>query len=177
MTAANCAATALAAAGLAPTTVSLLPGRSDRILGLAAAAVLGLPAVPYEPGRTDTVVVAYDLNGIDPDLMEGLRRRADGEVLHEHATCWTSPPPVSPDSSALLAQVVSVAWQDDDRPAEEIAREVAEADPAADPGDGATPPDPDEAFRAYVAAVAPGWLTGSRDHLGSPGPVPSSRFA
>ncbi|MGW6873559.1 hypothetical protein ACWGF3_09265 [Streptomyces xanthophaeus] len=170
-------ATALAAAGLAPTTVSLLPGRSDRILGLAAAAVLGLPAVPYEPGRTDTVVVAYDLNGIDPDLVEGLRRRADGEVLHEHATCWTSPPPVSPDSSALLAQIVSVAWQDDDRPAEEIAREIAEADPAADPGDGATPPDPDEAFRAYVAAVAPGWLTGSRDHLGSPGPVPSSRFA
>ncbi|WP_405713986.1 hypothetical protein OG264_32560 [Streptomyces xanthophaeus] len=170
-------AMALAAAGLAPTTVSLLPGRSDRILGLAAAAVLGLPAVPYEPGRTDTVVVAYDLNGIDPDLVEGLRRRADGEVLHEHATCWTSPPPVSPDSSALLAQIVSVAWQDDDRPAEEIAREIAEADPAADPGDGATPPDPDEAFRAYVAAVAPGWLTGSRDHLGSPGPVPSSRFA
>ncbi|MFD3694938.1 hypothetical protein ACFWUZ_02040 [Streptomyces sp. NPDC058646] len=170
-------ALALAAAGQEPATVSLLPGRSDRILGLAAAAVLGLPAVPYEPARTDTVVVAYDLNDCDGDLVQSLRTRADRQVLHEHATRWTGPPPVSADSSALLAQIVAVAWKDDDRPEEEIAREVAAADPTADPGDGAAPRDPDEAFRAYAAAVAPGWLTGTRDHLGSPGPVPSSRFA
>nr|WSX48614.1 hypothetical protein OG409_06435 [Streptomyces sp. NBC_00974] len=53
----------------------------------------------------------------------------------------------------------------------------AAADPAADEGDGATPPDTDEAFRAYAAALAPGWLTGPRDGIGSSGPVPSSRFA
>ncbi|MET9324682.1 hypothetical protein ABZX75_31685 [Streptomyces sp. NPDC003038] len=161
----------------ATTTVSLLPGRSDRILGLAAAAVLGLPAVPYAPTRTDTAVIAYDLGDCDPQLAQSLRTRAEGQVLHEHATRWTSPPPVSPDSSALLAQYVQSPWREDDRPEEEIARDVARADAAPDPGDGEGPPDPDDAFRAYAAAVAPGWLTGTRDHLGSPGPVPSSRFA
>ncbi|MFI5760997.1 hypothetical protein ACIA8F_08625 [Streptomyces sp. NPDC051563] len=166
-------ALALDAAGRRPATVSLLPGRSDRILGLAAATVLGLPAVPYEPGRPDTLVVAYDLGEADP----GLAERADGQILYEHATRWTSPPPVSADFSALQAQLVTEPWKDDTRPEEEIARDIAAADPAADEGDGATPPDTDEAFRAYAAALAPGWLTGPRDRIGSPGPVPSSRFA
>lgn len=168
---------ALEATGRWPATVSLLPGRSDRILGLAAAAVLGLPAVPYEPARTDTVVVAYDLNDCDPEAVRSLRVRAEGQVLHEHASRWIDPPPVSPDSSALLAQFAAVPWEDDDRPEEEVARDVAAADPAADEGDGGTPPDPDGAFRAFAAAVAPGWLTGPRDRLGSAGPVSSSRFA
>ncbi|MFB7462994.1 hypothetical protein ACFCZ1_05720 [Streptomyces sp. NPDC056224] len=170
-------ALALDATGRRPGTVSLLPGRSDRILGLAAAAVLGLPAVPYEPARTDTLVVAYDLNDCDPEVAQSLRERADGQVLHEHVTRWTSPPPVSADFSALLAQFVSAPWEDDERPEEAIARDIASADPAADEGDGETPPDPDEAFRAYAAAVAPGWLTGTRDRIGSAGPVHSSRFA
>ncbi|MFB7170543.1 hypothetical protein ACFCYM_06895, partial [Streptomyces sp. NPDC056254] len=63
------------------------------------------------------------------------------------------------------------------RPEEEIARDVAAADPAPDGGDGAAPPDPDEAFRAFAAGVAPGWLAAPRDRISSPGPVPSSRFA
>ncbi|MET7370633.1 hypothetical protein ABZS61_33180 [Streptomyces sp. NPDC005566] len=52
----------LAAAGVRPRSVSLLPDRGSRILGLAAAGVLGLPAEPFEAGREDTVVIAYDLN-------------------------------------------------------------------------------------------------------------------
>ncbi|WP_183064131.1 hypothetical protein [Streptomyces sp. gCLA4] len=168
---------ALEAAGRRPASVSLLPGRSDRILGLAAAAVIGLPAVPYEPGRTDTLVVAYDLNRCDPDLVRTLHARADGQILSEHATCWTDPPAVSADFSTLLCQFVAPPWQDDDRSEEEIARDIAAADPAPDGGDGAAPPDPDEAFRAFVAGVAPGWLAAPRDRVASPGPVPSSRFA
>ncbi|MGW6706194.1 hypothetical protein ACWGDE_15055 [Streptomyces sp. NPDC054956] len=164
---------ALDATGRRPASVSLLPGRDDRILGLAAAAVLGLPAVPYEPGRPDTLVVAYDLGEADPSLAE----RADGQILYEHATRWTNPPPVSADFSVLQAQFAVRPWQDDTRPEEEIARDVAAADPAADEGDGQTPSDTDEAFRAYAAALAPGWLTGPRDRTASSGPVPSSRFA
>ncbi|MBT2450528.1 hypothetical protein J7F03_26325 [Streptomyces sp. ISL-43] len=166
-------ALALDATGRRPASVSLLPGRDDRILGLAAAAVLALPAVPYEPGRPDTLVVAYDLGEADPSLSE----RADGQILYEHATRWTDPPPVSADFSALQAQFAVRPWKDDTRPEEEIAREVAAADPAPDEGDGETPPDPDDAFRAYAAALAPGWLTGPRDRIDSSGPVPSSRFA
>ncbi|CAM5316264.1 hypothetical protein [Streptomyces avidinii] len=170
-------ALALEAAGRRPGTVSLLPGRSDRILGLAAARVLELPAVPYEPARTDTLVVAYDLNAADPDLVRTLHARVDGQILSEHATCWTDPPAVSADFSALLCQFVSPPWKDDRRPEEEIALDIAAAAAGADEGDGATPPDPDEDFRAFVAAVATDWLTAPRDRVASPGPVPSSRFA
>ncbi|MCY0936510.1 hypothetical protein [Streptomyces sp. H34-S4] len=166
-------ALALDATGRRPATVSLLPGRSDRILGLAAATVLALPAVPYEPTRTDTLVVAYQLGEEDLALQE----RTDGQIVYEHATRWTGPPPVSADFSALQAQFVTEPWKEDTRPEEEIARDIAAADPTADEGDGATPPDTDEAFRAYAAALAPGWLTGPRDRIGSAGPVPSSRFA
>ncbi|MDJ0382793.1 hypothetical protein [Streptomyces sp. G-G2] len=175
-------ALALAATGQRPTSVSLLPGRSDRILGLAAASVFGLPALPYDPARTDTVVVAHDLNAGDPGLVATLRTRADGQILYEHATCWTGPPPVSADFSALLCQYVVAPWAAhgdraaDERPEEEVARDVVAADPAPDGGDGLTPADPDREFLAYAAAVAPGWLGGTRDRVGSPGPVPSSRF-
>ncbi|MFI1646637.1 hypothetical protein ACH4XT_06790 [Streptomyces avidinii] len=170
-------ALALEAAGRRPATVSLLPGRSDRILGLAAARVLELPAVPYEPARTDTLVVAYDLNAADPDLVRTLHARADGQILSEHATCWTDPPAVSADFSTLLCQFVSPPWKDDQRPEEEIALDIAEAAAGPDEGDGATPPDPDGAFRDFAAAVAADWLTAPRDRVASPGPVPSSRFA
>ncbi|MFG2989094.1 hypothetical protein ACGFZK_07305 [Streptomyces sp. NPDC048257] len=170
-------ALALEAAGRRPATVSLLPGRSDRILGLAAGRVLGLPSVPYEPGRPDTLVVAYDLNAVHPDLLRTLHARADGQILSEHATCWTDPPAVSADFSALLCQIVVPPWKDDQRPEEEIVRDIAQAAAGPDEGDGATPPDPDEAFRAFVTAVGDSWLTGPRDRVASPGPVLSSRFA
>ncbi|MFI5979507.1 hypothetical protein ACIBEA_01385 [Streptomyces sp. NPDC051555] len=175
-------ALALGAAGQHPSTVSLLPGRADRILGLAAAGVLGLPVVPYDPARPDTVVVSYDLRASDPELVRTLRTRTTGQVLHEHLTCWTDPPPVSADSSALLCQYAVAPWAAhgdrpaDERPEEDVARDVVDADPAPDEGDGQTPADPDEALRTYVAAVAPGWLGGARDHARSPGPVPGSRF-
>ncbi|WP_412075906.1 hypothetical protein ACLF6K_08760 [Streptomyces xanthophaeus] len=168
---------ALEAAGRAPGTVSLLPGRSDRILGLAAAQVLGLPVVPYEPTRTDTLVVAHDLNAVDRDLVRTLHARADGQILYEHATCWTDPPAVSADFSALLCQYVAPRRQDEDRAEEAVAREIAAADTEPDEGDGATPHDADEGFRAFVTGISTGWLSAPRDRVASPGPVPSSRFA
>jgi hypothetical protein len=184
--------TVLGAAGLSPRTVSLLPGRADQALGLAASQVLGLPAEPFAPGRADTVVIAYDLSGADGELLAALHERAPGQVLHEHATCWTEPPAVSADVSTLLCQTVVPPWGErlrqtsegsveksppDERGPRELAAEILRADPAHDDGDGATPPDPDEALARFVAGVAGHWPAGGpRDRVRSPGPVPSSRF-
>lgn len=183
----------LAAADRRPRTVSLLPDRSSRILGLAAAQVLGLPAEPFDPARGDTVVVAYDLKELDPELASVLRERTPGQVVYEHATCWTDPPAVTADVSTLLRQAVVVPWgahhryppggdpvqvPADDRPAEEVAAEIVAADATPDTGDGATPADvdSDEALAAFVTATRGHWLQGARARVTSPGPVPSSRF-
>ena len=72
----------------------------------------------------------------------------------------------------------------DERPADVIAAEIAQAKPLEDPGDGTAPPDPDENLRRFVEGVtAPderkrggGWLGGYREHVPDAGPVPSTRF-
>ncbi|GAB2728517.1 tetratricopeptide repeat protein [Streptomyces bullii] len=188
--------TVLDAAGARPESVSLLPDRSSRILGLAAADVLGLPALPFAPGRENTVVVAYDLNDLagedgGPEILQQLFHRVPGQVLHEHASCWTDPPAVTPDSVALLHQSVVAPWgaglrqsadggveqgEPDDRPEAEIAAEIVAADPATDEGDGETPADPDAHLADFVAAVGGTWLQGDRAALKTSGPVRSSRF-
>ncbi|MEV5439379.1 hypothetical protein AB0K80_25705 [Streptomyces sp. NPDC052682] len=188
--------TVLEAAGVRPESVSLLPDRGSRILGLAAAELLGLPARPFEPGRENTVVVAYDLNDLagedgGPEVLERLFHRAPGQVLHEHASCWTDPPAVTPDSAALLHQSVVAPWgaglrQSDDggveegepdlRPEAEIAADIVAADPSPDQGDEGTPADSDARLAAFVATVRDTWLHGDRAALKTSGPVPSSRF-
>ncbi len=183
--------TVLEAAGVRPTSVSLLPDRAGRVLGLAAAEVLGLPAVPFAPERADTVVVAYDLNDVDPEILGQLYERTPGQVLHEHASCWTDPPAVCADSVTLLHQSNTAPWAGllrqtedggiersapDERPEEEIAADIVCADPTPEEGDDDAPADPDEALRAFVEAVRATWLQGERARLQSSGPVPSSRF-
>ncbi|MBE1537266.1 hypothetical protein [Actinomadura algeriensis] len=182
----------LDAAGVRPERVGLLPDRSSAILGLAAAELLGLPAEPFEPGRPDALVVAYDLNEAGENVLGGLWERAAGQVLFEHATCWTDPPPVTADVSGLLHQVAVPPWgaglrarpdgpvertEPDGRPPAEIAAEIVRAEPDADEGDGDAPPDPDDAAAVLVAAARAQWLTGPREPVRSPGPVRSSRFA
>ncbi|WP_327270070.1 hypothetical protein OG233_26345 [Streptomyces sp. NBC_01218] len=188
---------ALAAAEVTPRSVSLLPGRGSHVLGLAAAEVLGVPSRPFAPGEPDTVVIAYDLDEVageagGPEILGDLVERTPGQVLHEHASCWTDAPGVTADSVTLLHQSVVAPWAgqlragadgqvergpSDDRPAERIAAEVVAAAPAADPGDGDGPADPDEVLEAFAASVRDTWLRGDRRRLGSSGPVRSSRFA
>ncbi|MBL1084346.1 hypothetical protein JK359_20645 [Streptomyces actinomycinicus] len=187
----------LAAAEVRPRSVSLLPDRDSQILGLAAAEVLGLPAEPFEADRQDTVVVAYDLDGLavhdgGPELVGSLFGRTPGQVLHAHASCWTDPPAITPDSVGLLHQSVVAPWGEqlaqgpdggvrrgpaDDRPAAEIAAGIVGADPAPDPGDGEGPADDDAGFTAFATAVRDTWLRGDRARVRSAGPVPGSRFA
>lgn len=180
----------LAATDRHPRTVSLLPGRDDRIVGLAAAELLGLPAQPYTPDSTDTLVVAYDLRTLDEALEPSLRERSDGRILYEHATCWTTPPLLNADISGLLHQTVVEPWGEglrigengpestppDSRPEADIAADILRADSTPDPGDGDTPPDPDESFTAFVTATRSAWPLGPRFAIRSPGPVRSSSF-
>ncbi|MFG2594032.1 hypothetical protein [Streptomyces sp. NPDC048438] len=186
----------LEASGARPASVSLLPDRGSRILGLAAAEVLGLPVEPFVPAREDTVVIAYDLDDTaraaqGPDVIRQLLHRVPGQVLHEHASCWTDPPGVSADSVTLLHQSVVPPWGEtlrvgddgeaergeaDGRPEAEIAADIVGADPTPDSGDGDTPADPVENLTDFVSAVRGTWLQGDRAGLRSPGPVTSSRF-
>ncbi|MER5681847.1 hypothetical protein ABT081_33545 [Streptomyces sp. NPDC002238] len=186
----------LASAGARPRSVSLLPDRGSRVLGLAAAEVLGLPAEPFEAGREDTVVIAYDLNVTaradgGPETIGQLFERAPGQVLHEQASCWTDPPAVTADSVTLLHQSAVAPWEAglrqgadgevergeaDGRPEKAIAAEIVGADPTPDAGDGQTPADPAEKLTDFVSAVSGTWLQGDRAQLRSPGPVASSRF-
>ncbi|MFD7731936.1 hypothetical protein ACFV6F_16300 [Kitasatospora phosalacinea] len=184
--------TVLAATGRRPASVALLPDRGSRVLGLAAAELLGLPAAPYRPGTPDALVLAYDLNEVDGEVLSALHERAPGEVLYEHATCWTDTPAVSADVCGLLVQQVVAPWEPrmavgedgevtrapaDGRPAEELAREVLAASAEPDEGDGRTPPDPPEELARFAARAAATWATGPRDRIRSSGPVRSSRFA
>ena len=189
----------LANASVAADTVSLLPDRASRALGLTAATVLDRPAVEWEPGRPNTVVVAYQLEEIDPAVLDELRHRPPGQILTEHATCWTQPPPVSPDVSGLLCQAIVPPWgealrvepdgsvgrsEPDDRPAEALAEEIlrAELRPDGSEPDGSDEGDLDgadeERLTAFVAAIRSGWPMDApeRDRMRSAGPVPSSRF-
>lgn len=180
---------ALDAAGVRPRSVSLLPERSSEIIGLAAAEVLDLPARPYERGQSDSLIAAYDLNDVDT---VAVCERAPGQILWEHASCWTSPSGVSADICTMLVQHCVRPWGSqtrraadgsmertapDDRPAAEIAADIAGLSVEDDDGDGETPPDPDAALAAFVAGVRENWLSGNRDYAGSAGPVRSSRFS
>jgi len=182
----------LAATGRTPARVALLPDRSSAVLGLAAARLLGVPAEPGGVDRVDTLVVAYDLDEVDPGLVLQLRHRPPGQVLLEHASCWTSPPPIAADVTTLLHQVVVPPWGErltggdgtprrlpaDDGPVAELAERVLAADGSDDAGDGTTPADPDDAFATTAGALAPLWAAGGRDRdrVWSPGPVSSNRF-
>lgn len=196
-------AVALDAGRRVPGAVALLPDRSSRILGLAAAQRLELPTREWTPDQQDVLVIAFTLSGLDPALLGGLRT-AGGQLLVEHATCWTDPPPVVPDVTTLLHQVVSAPWEArrrplpggggwedlpaDDRPEAELAAAVLAADPAdwtaaAQGAGGAASSDPgtddsDGVLADFVARVAGRWVPdkGPRDRVWSPGPVHSSRF-
>ncbi|KJY34462.1 hypothetical protein [Streptomyces katrae] len=182
----------LAATGREPASVGLLPDRGSRALGLAASRLLGVPAHPYRPGTPDVLVVAYDLSACDPDTVHALTERAPGELLFEHATCWTETPGASADVCTLLVQSVTAPWEpglrlsEDGRPertepdgrsAEELAEAILAADPAPPEGDGQTPDDPDAALAAFAARAAGLWADGPRDRIRSSGPVRSGRFA
>jgi hypothetical protein len=186
-------AVVLAAADRRPSAVALLPDRSSRVLGLAAAQLLDLPTRDWAPDAEGALVVAYTLSDAAPELLSGLRE-APGQLLFEHATCWTEPPAVAADVTTLLAQVVSTPWEAhrrpapggggwvdvpaDERPDIELVAELVAAPVGPLTGDGQTPDDSDDVLGGFTGRVAARFGTGRapRDRVWSPGPVSSSRF-
>ncbi|MFE9246910.1 hypothetical protein [Nocardiopsis sp. NPDC006938] len=174
-------AAVLEATGSRPDAVMPLPDRSSRVLGLAAARLLDLPVVAVDPERSDALVVAYDLNDSEPDLLRSLVPRAPGQVLFEHASCWTSPPGATADVVSVLHQSVVRPWGEslrvvdgevergpaDESPEEELAERVVAAEPEAR----------DAALTPFAEAVADHWARGPRLPVFTSGPVRSSRFA
>jgi hypothetical protein len=172
-------------AGTALESVALLPDRSSRILGAAAATTLGLPATDFDPGKpaAHSLIVAYDLTKIDPGAVAALRNRTTGQILFERATRWTDPPRVTADVSGLLGQTVIPPWAAqirllddgtagqgpaDDRPIEAVAADIVHAAPLQDEGDGNTPPDPADRLRRFAESChgrrhpRTGWLLARR---------------
>ncbi|MEM6991154.1 MAG: hypothetical protein AAF721_11670 [Myxococcota bacterium] len=87
-----------------PERVLLLPDRDSHVLGMAAAAMYGVPAEPFEEG-TPGVIVAYDLSTLDRSTPAAVARHHADQLLFAHATCWTDPPPCVPDLTTYLYQV------------------------------------------------------------------------
>lgn len=175
---------------ISPSAVMALPDRSSEIVGRAAARVLGLPFESFAADRAGSLVIAYDLTATDDDAVEALRRRVDGQIVYEHATCWTEPPAISADICGLLRQSITTPWGErmryrdgkservaaDERAVEAIAEELAAAELDEMLGDGETPLD-DAGVRAeFLQAVRATWLIGERDAMPSAGPVRSGRF-
>jgi hypothetical protein len=73
---------------------------------------MGLPAEQWpadgtaEPG----LIVAYDLSALDGTLLVQLRYHRQGQVVWEHASCWTAPPPFAADLTTYLYQRNVSPW-------------------------------------------------------------------
>jgi len=167
------------------------PGRDHEIVALAASQVLGLPVAPWPavgvpaPG----LVVMYDLAQLPSADVARLVQRRPEQIVFAHASPWTSDSPLAPDVTTLLYQTLVPPWAAhtlvdpetrevsespaDDRPALEIASELARAVGLDDHELSA-----DEPTR-WAALVARAWPPepGPRSRLWAGGPVPSSRFA
>lgn len=189
---------AIDAGGLAVERVLVLPERSSQVLGLAAARVLGLPAVSWDEGHDASgLVVAYDLEALDDDLYRAVRPHRPGQVLWSHASRWTGDQPIAPDLITYLYQFNTPPWgeqlkvdpsgagvrkaEPDAAPAEALAERIVAAPLAADALHDL------DALRAFVAACAGvgedehkggAWrVSGLRRKQWAGGPVPSARFA
>jgi hypothetical protein len=98
--------------GVKPPRVFLLPDRDSAILGHATARVLGVPAEPWpsEGIASPGLIVAYDLDDVDPELCAKVSPHAPGQVLWCHAASWTTEPPFAADLTTYLYQINTSPW-------------------------------------------------------------------
>jgi hypothetical protein len=92
--------------GTAPQSVALLPDRSSRILGTAAAEMLGLPTADLDPRKpaAHSLAVAYDLTQTDPDAVTALRDRAPARSCSSGQRAGPIHPAPPPTSAACSAR-------------------------------------------------------------------------
>jgi len=93
-----------------PATVWTLPDRSSRILASAAAQFLGVPLRDWQPDSGPGLVVAYDLAHCQAEVWKHIGQRSAGTWLWVHASCWTDPPPLSPEITTFLYQTNIAPW-------------------------------------------------------------------
>jgi hypothetical protein len=93
-----------------PATVWTLSDRNSRILATATAQFLGAPLQDWRPHAGPGLVVVYDLDQCPAEFWEHIGQRRAGQWLWVHASCWTDPPPVSPDITSFLYQTNVSPW-------------------------------------------------------------------
>jgi tetratricopeptide (TPR) repeat protein len=106
-------AAVLDARGVDPPQVVALPDPDSQALAEAAGRLLGRDVVALSEQRVDEpgLVVAYDLDGADPELLAPLAWHRPGQVLFGHACCWTRSSPVAADAATYLYQSNVEPWQ------------------------------------------------------------------
>ncbi|APR80905.1 Hypothetical protein A7982_06252 [Minicystis rosea] len=123
---------ALGAAGIEAPRVFALPDRSSRIVGMAAAQILGVPCDVWARGgdREPGIVVAYDLDLVgNADVLEQLRDHRPGQVLFAHASCWTDPFPYAPDVTTYLYQVNTAPWDGGQMTVDRETKKITKSEP------------------------------------------------
>jgi hypothetical protein len=104
-------ATVLDAWELRPARVLAFRDAESHRLGLAAAAVLGVPCTPavLVPDRPGLFVI-YDLGQVIGELLAQLRAHRPGQIVFAHAAPAARELPVSADVTTLLAARVVSPW-------------------------------------------------------------------
>jgi len=89
-----------------PPRLFALPDRESAVLAQATGKRLSLPveAWPETGSAAPGLIVAYDLEQLDPALLESLQMQRPGQVLWSHATCWTSELLFAADLTTYLYQ-------------------------------------------------------------------------
>ena len=119
------------------------PDRPSQILARAAAQMLQLPCVNWEPGRESSgLIVAWTLESIeDQGFLSAISTHSRGGRLFVHGCSWTQPFPFAPDFTTLLYQHITNPWSGgalrvdpetqklapaspDERPVEVLAEEI-----------------------------------------------------
>lgn len=87
--------------------------RGSSMLGHAAAQYFGVPFVEWSSESVDSpgLIVVYDLDEIDPALLESLSVHRPGQILWSHASSWFNPLPFAPDVTTFLYEVVEPPWR------------------------------------------------------------------
>ena len=182
----------LAAWGEQPTCVYAPPGRDHEAVAGAAAALLGVPQMPWPMVGTPApgLVVVYDLGGLSGPEVERLIERKDDQLLYAHAGCWTEDFPVAPDLVTVLYQSLVPPWEPQlvlapdgaqtrtAPPDERDAAALADAITAATlgPGDDDDRSHDDPAQLIAIARAIGRPARGRRERWWAGGPVPSNRF-
>ncbi len=184
--------------GFAPSRVVAAPGRQSEILGRAAAQLLNLPYVAWEPGlESEGLVLAWTMESVEnEDFLRALHAHHPEARLFVHASRWTLPFGYSPDFSTLLYQQITDPWTGgslrsdpdtqeivpappDERDADTLAAEILAAVPEEGVSSVELISQVARAMRPLPAQHQPGFLRseGMRLRQWAGGPVLSNRFA